>query len=40
LKEKAQELFQYLQDRFDIIDSHLSGGRQKQLIATLKNKLI
>lgn len=40
LKEKAQELFHYLQDRFDIIDSHLSGGSQKQLIATLKNKLL
>lgn len=39
LKEKAQELFHYLQERFDVIDSHLSG-RQKHLIATLKNKLI
>ena len=27
-----------LQERFDVIDSHLSG-RQKHLIATLKNKL-
>lgn len=40
LKDKAQELFHYLQDRFDVIDSHLSGGKQKQLIATLKNKLL
>lgn len=40
LKEKAQELFKYLQERFDIVDSHLSGGSQKQLIATLKNKLL
>jgi len=39
LKEKAQELFNYLQERFDVVDSHLSG-RQKHLIATLKNKLL
>ena len=37
LKEKAQELFHYLQERFHVVDSHLSG-RQKHLIATLKNK--
>lgn len=39
LKEKAQELFHYLQERFDIIESHLSG-RQKHLIGTFKNKIL
>ena len=39
LKEKAQELFEYLQKHFIVINSELSG-RQKHLVATLKNKLL
>lgn len=40
LCERVQELVNYLQERFDIVNSHLSGGPQKQLIATFKNKLL